>query len=142
MALSRRVDLDPPGGGRTVTTVLGAPLPASAALFRNAAAPPPAAFQLRPSQHVPKRHGLLPHHGAQPRAALTMAGPNFWERRDRGWRRGFPFRHMDIKRGVEGAGYRGVGNIHHPPAMSPPRMLMGLLPSQTSSWQPYQYPLE
>lgn len=137
MATSRRH-----GYQVTETTVLGGQrLVASSAKFINDAAPPVLASQLRPTQHVPKRHGMLPHQGAPTRAALTMAAPNFHQRRDRGWRRGWPFRFYNITVPIEGAGYRPIGNRQGTTGMRPPRMLLGLLPNQTSSWQPYQYPL-
>lgn len=142
MSVSRRAQFAPPGGGRVQTTVFGPPLRTSSAQIINDASPAPAAFQLVPENHVPHRAIMLKHSGSPTRAASTMAGNNFWDRRDRGWRRGWPFRFYNITQPITGAGYRGVGNIHQAPAMTPPRMLLGLLPSQTSNWQPYQYNLD
>jgi hypothetical protein len=98
------------------------------------------AFQLKPAQHAPKKRVELVHEGAPTRGTLTMGAPNFSQRRDRGWRRGWPFRFYMITGGdvPYARDYPGVGN--KTVAMTRPRMLQGLLPSQTSTWQPYQYP--
>lgn len=97
-------------------------------------------YQLRPPIHAPKKHVALIHEGAPTRGTNTMGAADFWQRRDRGWRRGWPFRFNMITGGdvPYARDYPGVGN--KTVAMRRPRMLQGLLPSQTSTWQPYQYP--
>lgn len=97
----------------------------------------------RRSQFVDRRNnGPIPHAGVEVgRGVMVMTAPDFHSRRDRGWRRGFPFRHSDWMPEVLGSGYRGVGNIHVQNGMRPPRILVGLLPRQTSTWKPYRYPL-
>lgn len=140
MANTRRADIS-----RSSTTDVfggGVRLAASSAKFINDAEPPAQAFQLHPARHAPKRAIAVPHSGAPTRAALTMASNNFFQRRDRGWRRRRPFRFYQMDQEQHGQGNVQVGNAGRRQGMSSPRQLLGLLPNQTSSWQPYQYPVQ
>lgn len=129
----KRVGLGP-------STIAGVPLNRRWTPNINDGGVTPLAFQLKPARHAPKKHVALIHEGAPTRGTLTMPNNNFHQRRDRGWRRGWPFRFYMITGGdvPYARDYPGVGNREV--AMRRPRMLQGLLPSQTSTWQPYQYP--
>lgn len=144
MSMARLVALTPPGGGRTMTQVFGVPQPVSGAPFirRDDRQPAAAGFLSRPTDHTPRQAIRVQHSGAPTRGGLTMGAPNFWARKDRGWRRGWPFRFYDVVGDSAHlrTGPRPVGNPSV--TMNPPRMLRGLLPSQTAQWQPYQYPLD